>query len=89
VEVLRGTWTISPFLSRTSQDDGGLTLIEQKAQLPGGAAACVLTLRVADVAAKCWEMTHGGVVLEAQPQKLFRSYGAQRRDPDEFDTAVG
>ncbi len=66
------------------QDDGGFTLFAEKATQPGSAASCVLTFRVADVEAKCRELTNCGVVLEAQPQKLFWGYGAELRDPDGY-----
>ena len=66
------------------QDDGGLTLYVEKARQPGGAASCVLTFRVADVEAKCRELTDCGVMLAAQPQKLFWGYGAELRDPDGY-----
>ncbi len=66
------------------QDDGRITLFVEKEKQPGSAASCVLTFRVADVEAKCRELTNCGVALEAQPQKLFWGYGAKLRDPDGY-----
>jgi catechol 2,3-dioxygenase-like lactoylglutathione lyase family enzyme len=66
------------------QDSGSFSLFVEQSSGVAGAPSCVLTFRVADVEAKCRELTDRGVQLEARPQNLFWGYGAELRDPDGY-----
>ena len=66
------------------QDDSGLTLFLSEPKEGAAVATCTLTFEVDDVDAKHRELASRGVEFEKAPQKLFRGYGAELRDPDGY-----
>ena len=66
------------------EDDAGMGifLYEPKGQI--GGVKCSLYFQVEDVDAKCRDLQSKGIPLAAPPGRYFWGYGAELRDPDDY-----